>query len=91
MTATYRFLPARERTMRILLILVTAAIGLATTGAGAAELRNDHPERYTVQPGDTLWDISARFLEEPWNWPEIWMLIPRWITPTSSIPAMYWS
>ena len=87
MTATYRFLPARERTMRILLILVTAAIGLATTAAGAAELRNDHPERYTVQPGDTLWDISARFLEQPWNWPEIWQANPQVANPHLIYPG----
>lgn len=40
--------------------------------ADAAELRPDHPEFHIVQPGDTLWDISAQFLQDPWLWPEIW-------------------
>jgi len=57
----------------------------------AAELRNDHPERYTVQPGDTLWDISARFLEEPWNWPEIWSVNPQVDNPHLIYPGMSWN
>ncbi|HUV49434.1 MAG TPA: LysM domain-containing protein [Anaerolineae bacterium] len=27
---------------------------------------------YTIQRGDTLWDISQRFFDSPWQWPDLW-------------------
>jgi hypothetical protein len=40
----------------------------------AVRLNPSHPDRYTVQRGDTLWDIAAMFLQDPWYWPEIWQI-----------------
>jgi hypothetical protein len=34
-------------------------------------LRPDHPDVYVVVRGDTLWDISGRFLSKPWHWPKL--------------------
>ncbi len=45
---------------------------LLSAAAGALELNPNHPDRYSVKKGDTLWDISAMFLQKPWRWPEIW-------------------
>ena len=27
---------------------------------------------YTVQKGDTFWDLSQRFSDSPWVWPDLW-------------------
>jgi hypothetical protein len=44
------------------------------------------PARYVVRAGDTLWDICAIQLANPWLWPEVWSLNqeitnPHWIYP----------
>lgn len=59
-----------------LFMLSILVMGLHAWPAAADEvrLRPDAPESHVVVKGDTLWDISARFLNNPWKWPEVWGL-----------------
>ncbi|MCP1673310.1 hypothetical protein J2T57_000402 [Natronocella acetinitrilica] len=70
--------------------LLGLALGLMITIpvlVAAEAFREDHPERYTVVEGDTLWDISERFLRTPWVWPEIWHANPEIENPHLIYPG----
>lgn len=68
----------------LLALLLLVAGGLAQA---AVQLKSDHPDSYTVVKGDTLWDISGKFLTQPWKWPEIWQANPQIQNPNLIYPG----
>jgi nucleoid-associated protein YgaU len=50
-------------------------------------LNPNHPQQHVVVPGDTLWDISGKFLMFPWNWPDIWYVNPQIKNPHLIYPG----
>jgi hypothetical protein len=74
--------PAAPRDEGLGLGLREGAATATDAGRGAVP----PPDTYTIRPGDTLWDLSGRFLNNPWYWPKIWSYNPEipnphWIYP----------
>jgi LysM domain len=71
----------------LLMALASFASGLNAQQGGGVVLNPAHPDTYVVKSGDTLWDISARFLRDPWYWPEIWHVNPQVENPHLIYPG----
>ena len=52
-------------------LIVSLLISL-NARAGEIQINPSHPNQYTIVKGDTLWDISSKFLMHTWQWPELW-------------------
>ncbi|MGA2465093.1 MAG: LysM peptidoglycan-binding domain-containing protein [Thermodesulfobacteriota bacterium] len=55
-----------------------------------AQEKKETEDVYTIKQGDTLWDISSKFLKDPFLWPKLWqrnlyITNPHWIYPGQSI------
>ncbi len=55
-----------------------------------AQEKKEAEDVYTIKKGDTLWDVSSRFLKDPFLWPKLWqrnpyITNPHWIYPGKTI------
>ncbi len=67
--------------------LLWASLMFSACLQAAVELKEDVPETYIVQKGDTLWGISGMYLQEPWLWPELWDVNPQIDNPHLIYPG----
>lgn len=58
-----------------------------TASADILAIKPDAPKSYTVKQGDTLWDISGLYLQQPWLWPQLWKLNPQVENPHLIYPG----
>jgi hypothetical protein len=83
----------RNVTKKLFTLFLTVLLA-GIVAAQDVSIREDHPDEYIVVKGDTLWDISARFLQHPWQWPAIWhanqqIENPHLIYPGDRISLIY--
>lgn len=55
--------------------------------ADQLKINDGAPKTYIVEKGDTLWDISSVFLDQPWLWPKLWRLNPEINNPHLIYPG----
>jgi LysM repeat protein len=73
---------------RILILLILSLCPpLAVYAQDVLSLRADAPPRYVVKPGDSLWSIAEQYLQEPWQWPELWQVNPKIDNPHLIYPG----
>ncbi|MDO8939095.1 MAG: LysM domain-containing protein [Methylicorpusculum sp.] len=58
--------------LRNLLGLLALLISNLAISEELIAINPNHPDRYTVVEGDTLWHIAGRFLQRPEQWPYLW-------------------
>lgn len=75
-------------------LIAALVLCVAGVAAGSSDTAKQKIETsiidYTIQSGDTLWDISGNFYGDPWMWPLIWeinpyIVDPHWIYPDNKL------
>lgn len=72
--------------------LITGAFAVMVIAAAASDESSSKIELesgiyYTVKKGDTLWDISNRYFNTHWRWPQIWSENQQIMNPHRIFPG----
>ncbi len=72
------------------LLIMVLIISFFFVLSSFAQEKKEGEEIYTIKQGDTLWDISSKFLKDPFLWPKLWqknpyITNPHWIYPGQPI------
>jgi LysM repeat protein len=69
-----------------ILFIIVIIVSFGFVFSPFAQEKKEGEEIYTIKQGDTLWDISSKFLKDPFLWPKLWqrnpyITNPHWIYP----------
>ncbi|MBM4277972.1 MAG: LysM peptidoglycan-binding domain-containing protein [Deltaproteobacteria bacterium] len=71
-------------------LIIALVLSLCFTLSIMAQEKKETEGVYTIKKGDTLWDITAKFLKDPFLWPKLWqrnpyITNPHWIYPGNTV------
>lgn len=78
---------ARQALLALWLGLSLAPVWVIAQTESPLILNPDVPLTYRVQSGDTLWDIAALYLRDPWRWQALWAGNPEIENPHLIFPG----
>ncbi|MBW2435566.1 MAG: LysM peptidoglycan-binding domain-containing protein, partial [Deltaproteobacteria bacterium] len=58
--------------LSFLLVMLMVMPYMLSAAEGERIIKHETGFYYTVQKGDTLWDLSRKFSDSAWLWPEMW-------------------
>jgi hypothetical protein len=67
--------------------LLIAALATLAAPPGGDAIVQPGTETHVVVPGDTLWDLTAKYLNNPWYWPKVWAYNPQLSNPHFIYPG----
>jgi hypothetical protein len=69
------------RSRRVFYFIVVLMVSFAVTFPLLAQEKMEAEGVYTIKEGDTLWEISSKFLKNPFLWPKLWQRNPYITNP----------